>query len=180
MTKFHYTLRLGILICLFTNIVGCDSSSNLGSSQSLDESSSSAFQMPSLNFGKSDQTQTAELKSPLIFTQSYPDVAEKAHVFPIELKSGDRIKVYAWTDQLAMVLMFGSDQQDQHWKNEEWRQATNDLKPGLAKQEIEFQAQKTGRHVVVIAPYQSPVEYLLNVQCISGSCLSINNEQLEN
>ena len=105
-------------VCFIINCLvwsgGCDSNSELASSQNLKNmpASSAEFQVPSLAFGKSDQTQSAELKETLKLTHSYPDVAEKAHVFPIQLQKGDRIKVYTWTDQLAMVLMFESETQE--------------------------------------------------------------------
>ena len=173
MTTLNQCLTLSMYLFFLVLINGCDSQPTLSSSQNLQNQSEVAegFQVPSLAFGKSDQTQTAELKSALKFSQSYPDVAEKAHVFPLTLQKGDRIRVYTWTDQLAMILMFGSETQDRIWKDEEWRQATQNVKPGLAKQDVEFEAKQDGRHVVVVAPYGQATEYLLNVQCVSGSCL---------
>ena len=177
MAQISFSLMISLIFCVSLGLSGCDSKSNLGSSQNIQGSSTQDFQEPSLLFGKSDRTDSAVLKDRLEFMKSYPDVAEKAHVFPVELKAGDRIKVYAWTDQLAMILMYGSDNQDQNWKDEEWRKATNDLKPGLAKQEVEFQAKTDGRHVVVMAPFRGEIEYLLNVQCLSGSCLESDDSQ---
>ena len=178
MKTINQLLALSICLSFLVWISGCDSQSTLSSSQTLQNQPRSldTFQAPSLSFGKNDQTQTAELKTHLIFAQSYPDIAEKAHVFPVDLQKGDRIKIYGWTNQLAMLLMFGTESQERIWKDEEWRQATESVKPGLAKQEIEFQAKQDGRHVVVIAPYDQAVEYLLNVQCVSGSCLKTNQE----
>lgn len=178
---FKKVSLLSICTVCTLSLLGCESKNTLSSAMSIAgsgaESTSGlegleAFSAPSLSFGKNDQTDSALLKSNLTFLKTYVDVAEKAHVFPVELQAGDQIKVHLWSEQLAVLMMFGPENQEGIWKDEQWREATQTLKPGLDKQETTYTVEKTGRHVVVVAPYQNSTEYLLNLQCLSGSCMN--------
>ena len=145
-----------------------DTESTIASSQS----DVSDLKAPQMNFGKSDRTDDAQLKSKMISGQSGQGQALLAQVYPIQLNAGDQVKLYTWSDQAVGIYVFKPGKA-QNWTEELLRAKSNGVQIGMESKELMVKAEASGDYAIAIQPLTKEVtQFIVNIQCQVGPCLS--------